>query len=322
MNIVKVRYFIHDDTLSTREYTYYSADKLNVGDIVTVPVRDSTGKAQVTSINVPESEIEAFKDKVKTIPAGSVVKPEKVNSLAEAARAAGAKVTEAKITYKLFTDAEVHCAEAEANSALMLRLGEDIEVHGYFTEASKMLEYAERRVIKTLDDAKLATDDLSLISELKKSMEAKRKEKLAPHEAQVKAIRDTYTYLMTPVLEAERITKSKQIAFIQEQERIRHEQEEINRMQELAAQKQKELTGEIIEVAKVEVVEAPKRIRTDLGSTGQRDNWKWKVTDINLIPREYLMINAGMLTPVVKASKGRLTIPGIEIYNEKILVVN
>ena len=57
-------------------------------------------------------------------------------------------------------------------------------------------------------------------------MEAKRKEKLAPHEAQVKAIRDTYNYLMVPVLEAERITKEKQLVFIHEQKRIQQEQEE------------------------------------------------------------------------------------------------
>lgn len=71
-HIVKVRY-IDGSTgeISGREYTYFSEEFLSVGDLVTVPVKDTIGKAQVTAVDVPESEIAAFKDKVKTIPAGS-----------------------------------------------------------------------------------------------------------------------------------------------------------------------------------------------------------------------------------------------------------
>ncbi len=115
-----------------------------------------------------------------------------------------------------------------APTAIALRPGEDVEVRSYFEEAVKLLDYSKSRTIKTLDDAKSATFDLSAISRLKKAMEAKRKEYLAPHEAQVKAIRETYNYLMSPVLEAERITKEKQVAFIHEQECIQREQESIN----------------------------------------------------------------------------------------------
>jgi hypothetical protein len=74
-NIVKVRYFSETtEELSTREYTYYSIDPLKVGDIIIVPVRDSTGKAKVSAIDIPEADIDDFRDKVKTIPAGSVIK--------------------------------------------------------------------------------------------------------------------------------------------------------------------------------------------------------------------------------------------------------
>ncbi len=75
MNIVKVRYCLDSDEhgeLSPREYTYYSVDPLQVGDHITVPVRNTTSKAVVTAVDVPESEIAAFKDKLKTIPASNV----------------------------------------------------------------------------------------------------------------------------------------------------------------------------------------------------------------------------------------------------------
>lgn len=75
-NIIKVIY-----AEGSKEYSYYSEDRLKVGDIVMVQVRDRQTNATVTEIDVPESEVEAFKDKVKTIPADSVIPPEaEVNS--------------------------------------------------------------------------------------------------------------------------------------------------------------------------------------------------------------------------------------------------
>lgn len=72
--IVKVRYFSEKkQEESQNEYTYYSTDLLRIGDIVTVPVRDTTRKAKVTAVDVPESEIEDFMGRIKTIPSGSII---------------------------------------------------------------------------------------------------------------------------------------------------------------------------------------------------------------------------------------------------------
>jgi len=207
--------------------------------------------------------------------------------------------------------------ELEPETALALRPGEDIEAHNYFDEAVKLREYASSRVITTLEDSKTATNDLSIISTLKKAMEAKRKEKLAPHEAEVKAIRDTYTFLMTPVLEAERITKEKQVAFLREQERIRREQEEINRKRMEAAEAEMRLKGELTEsVNLVEVSEAPKRVTTDLGSTGLVDHWKFKVVDFALIPDEYKVVDSSLLNAVARKHHDQKLIPGVRFFNE------
>ena len=76
--LVKVQYFSESTgEISPQEYTYYSERPLEVGYIVSVPVRDSITKAKVSAINVPESEVAAFKDKVKTILANAPkAKPE------------------------------------------------------------------------------------------------------------------------------------------------------------------------------------------------------------------------------------------------------
>jgi len=72
----------------------------------------------------------------------------------------------------------------------------------------------------------------------------------------------------------------------------------------------------------VEVIPEPEKfVRTDAGGAGMRNVWKWRLTDIKLVPREYLKINEGMVTPVVKASRGQIEIPGIEIYNDPIEAV-
>ncbi len=306
-HIVKVKYYSEaTGELSGREYTYYSIDQLKVGDLLNVPVRNTTGKAKVSAIDIPETEIAAFKDKVKTIPVGSKVE----DITTGVPNRSVPNETEAVIRVDPGA-----CLAPE--TSLALRPGEDIEVHSYFLESMKLLDYAEHRIIKTLEDAKVATDDLSIISRLKKAMEAKRKEVLAPHEVQVKAIRDTYNYLMTPILEAERITKAKQMAFLQEQERIQREQEEINRKRFEAAQAEMKLKGELTEsVNLVEVTEAPERVNTDLGISGMVDHWIFEVTDFTQVPDEYKVIDSVMLNTIAKKYHDQKPVKGIRFYNQ------
>jgi len=63
-------------------------------------------------------------------------------------------------------------------------------------EANQLREYAIARVITTIDDVKAATNDLSLIAKLKKTMEGKRKDYLQPFQEHVKEVNDDYKILM------------------------------------------------------------------------------------------------------------------------------
>lgn len=223
---------------------------------------------------------------------------------------------------------EVYQAEPIGSSivtetALALRPGEDIEAHGYFEEAMKCLEYAKSRVIATVEDVKVATDDLASISKLKKAMEGKKKEYLEPLRVQAEAIRETYSSLMDPIIAAERITKDKMLAFDAEQKRIRQEQERINALRLEAAKKEMELNGELSEsVNLVEVApEVPTTIRTDLGTTGLTDHWKYEVIDFVLLPDEYKVADTAMLNTIAKRHHDTKQIPGVRFYNEPIIAV-
>ena len=208
-------------------------------------------------------------------------------------------------------------------TALALRPGEDIEARGYFQESVRLLEYANGRVIATADDAKSANNDLSIIAKLKKAMEAKKREYLDPLKLQAEAIRDTYNYLMTPVLEADKTTRDKMLAYNAEQDRIRRKQAEINRLRIEAAQKEMELKGELTEsVELVEVMpETLKRVSTDQGSSGETTIWKFEVIDFSLLPDAYKIEDRPQLTAIAKGHHDTKQIPGVRFYCEKIITV-
>ena len=60
-NVIKLKY-LRAGQPSGREYTFYTPAPVEVGDIA-----DNTSQGMVTAVNVPLEEIEAFKDRAKTI---------------------------------------------------------------------------------------------------------------------------------------------------------------------------------------------------------------------------------------------------------------
>ena len=63
MNLIKARFLRYGEP-SGREYTYISNIPVKVGDLVQLNER---GQGIVTEIDVPESGVERFKDRLKTI---------------------------------------------------------------------------------------------------------------------------------------------------------------------------------------------------------------------------------------------------------------
>lgn len=211
----------------------------------------------------------------------------------------------------------------EETTALALRPGEDVEAHSYFEEAMKLLEYAEARVIATLEDNKAANDDLALISKLKKAMEGKKREYLDPLRTQADAIRDTYSYLMDPIIRADKITRGMMLAYDAELKRIRQEEEEINRKRQEAAEQEMRLKGELSEsVNLVEVTPEPKKnVSTDMGTTGMTDHWKYEVVDFSLLPDEFKVVDGSLLTAIARKHHDQKQVLGVRFYNEPILAV-
>lgn len=67
-NVIKVK-FLRAGQPSGRAYTYFTPEPVEVGDLVDIAILSEDSKSQgiVTAVNVPMAEIEAFKDRAKTI---------------------------------------------------------------------------------------------------------------------------------------------------------------------------------------------------------------------------------------------------------------
>lgn len=48
-----------------------------------------------------------------------------------------------------------------------------------------------------------------------------------------------------------------------------------------------------------------------------REAWKFEVTDVSLVPREYLMVDETKIRKIVQAMKGDTKIAGVRVYSEK-----
>ena len=462
-NIVKVQYYSETTgELSPREYTYYSTDRLSVGDIVIVPVRDTTGKAKVGSVDVSVEEIAAFKDRVKTIPAGAKVAESRQVVLAEdmaqcshglfivnmcpeciAETEAEAKA-EGEVNYGLggkgantyldrstdemeeeedvgaeatttekawerleskgspirpeqeemeaglnsegltlasypqldvMTDLELgelyhevadskdptdidfkkaiqaklkkrHIAACKAvalaaKTAVALRPREDMPtvatgdssypetalimvepmkdqaVTALLDEVTKSVAYAERVEIVNAEAYKSVTNDLTLIRGLKKKVTALQKEYLDPINAHMTSIRDAFKTLLEPLDRADKAISGKMLAYNAEIERVRREQEEINRKRQEAAEQEMKLKGELTEpVGLVEVDrEAPRLVRSDIGAAGMKANWKYRIINLALLPREYMIPDDAMLKSIAKSHHNQKSVEGVEFYN-------
>jgi len=214
--------------------------------------------------------------------------------------------------------------EENSTAGLVPQPGGDIEVKNYYEQALGLKTHAETRVIKTPDDLKLATDDLSLISKIIKALTDKKKEYLKPLKEQVAAITENYKFWMEPIEAANTITRQKMTDYDAEQRLVRQKQEEINRKRMEAAQEEAALNnGEITESVKlVEVTEAPKRTSTDMGTASMVDNWKYEIVDPAALPREYMIPDHAMLNTTAKKHHDTKPVSGVRFYNEPTIRVN
>jgi hypothetical protein len=192
----------------------------------------------------------------------------------------------------------------------------DAVVIALSSEAMGLQKYAEERAIVTDEAVHCATEDLSLISKLKKAIEDKRKEYVSPIKLHLDTVNETFKTITEPLSKADGITRAKIMAYRQEQERKAREVDEINRLRMEAAQKEMALKGELTEsVNLVEVLPPqPAHVRTGVGMMGTTKTWKFEVVDFAALPSEYKVADLVKIGKVVRAG---VAVPGVKAWQEE-----
>lgn len=135
-----------------------------------------------------------------------------------------------------------------------------------------------------------------------------------------------------PLKHAENILKSKQLAWRAEQERVRLETQrklqaeadaraaaERTRLEKEAAKlKTPELRQARMDQAAAVVapVVEVSSVQPEVKGQSFRKTWKARVVDVNLVPREWLVVNQSALDAFARFTKGAVGIAGVEMFEE------
>jgi transcriptional regulator of heat shock response len=207
---------------------------------------------------------------------------------------------------------------------------ETTEVKEVTTLALSVPDQAKQINIKTMDDYVRAGEIMLTIKAIRKKITETFKPIKQKMDAAKQEVLDQERAADAPLKEAESWLSPQIITWNREQERIRQEEEarlrEIARKEEeerqlqeaiLAEQSGQKEEAEAIISAPVQAapVVVPKAVPKVAGMS-IRDNWKFRITNEKLIPREYLKVDEVKIGQVVRAMKSAANIPGVEVYNE------
>jgi hypothetical protein len=206
----------------------------------------------------------------------------------------------------------------------------DNEVQEVTTLALSVPDQAKQITIKTQEDYSRAGEMILTIKAIRKKITDTFKPIKQKMDAAKAEVLNQEKAADAPLKEAEAWLSPQIIAWNQEQERIRRAEEdrlreEARKREEddrLAAAIQAEQSGQedvaeeiMDEPVYVPPVVLPKSTPKVVGMS-IRENWKFRITNEKLIPREYLKVDEVKIGGVVRALKANCAIPGVEVYNE------
>lgn len=206
------------------------------------------------------------------------------------------------------------------------------EIKELTQETDQLLTVATNYRVTTPAEYARAGDELKRIKATAKRLDEIRKSMTKPLDTAKRAILDFFREPEAKLQRAESGIKRAMLAYADEQERIRREEQ---RKAEEAARKQREkleaqaakaaAAGKIEKAEELEqraaCVVAPVIQREPPKVTGvaTREVWRFEIVDASQVPREYTMPDEKKIGAVVRALKGDTNIPGVRVWAEKSL---
>ncbi len=191
-------------------------------------------------------------------------------------------------------------------------------------------EKAKAIIIKSNEDFQKAGEILTIIKELRKEINESYDPIIKKaHATHLEAV-EQKRKVEAPLVEAEGIIKPRLAAWNAEQEKIRRAEEE--RLQEIARKEEqerrlkeavaaeqaghKEEAQAIIDTPiQAPPVVVPKSVPKVAGVSFTKQ-WKFRIKNPALVPREYMTVDEVKIGKVVRALKDQTSIPGVEVYSE------
>jgi hypothetical protein len=183
--------------------------------------------------------------------------------------------------------------------------------------------YAVQRVIAKDEDIVPATDDLSLIANLKKAVKEKQDKYCGPVKQHLDAMQAVFKDILAMLEDANGINRLKITSYRAEQVRKQKEIDEINRQAMELARKQAELSGTGEYTVDTTPIESPaviNKVQATAGGLSFAGIWTWELEDIKLVPDEYKILDRPAITRRVKS--GERNIPGVRIFKQDSIRVN
>jgi hypothetical protein len=193
------------------------------------------------------------------------------------------------------------------------------EVSTAVNTARKALEIASAFKVDSDTMYEMAGSELKEIKAKRNQLDALRKSMTAPLDESKKKIMDFFRQPLDWLDDAEAAIKRGMLTFKQAQERKEREE------RERAAAEAKRIADEIkaknpdapppVVIVAPPVTKAPPKV----SGVSTRLVWKARVTDLLLVPREYLVVDEAKLGAMARATKGTVSIPGVEFYSEEVM---
>lgn len=221
-----------------------------------------------------------------------------------------------------------------------------VEVQVKLDATKALANTYEGYIVDSNQKYQASADDLKIIKAKAKELTDTRMSLTRPIEESKKKIIALFKVPLDFLTQAEGYVKRAMISWQTEQEKIRRaEEERLAKIQREEAAKLQQQAAKEAEraanlktdaakqraAAKAEELKAEAEAATAIAPTVEskveevsgistRKEWKFRITDASSIPREYLIPDEKYIGQIVRASKGKKQIAGIEMYSEDIIV--
>lgn len=200
------------------------------------------------------------------------------------------------------------------------------------SKALTVIEQANAVVVKSSEDYTLAGRLWNEIKALKTEVDNAFKPIIFKANQAHKEALAQRDKIFKPLEVAGKLVKGAMERFDREQEAIRQAEERRLREEARKAEEERRLqeaieaeqNGEVEiaeEIMQEEVYVPPVIVEKEVPKVEgvvYRTVWKFRIRDINKVPREYLKIDEVKIGAVVRAMKQECKIPGIEVYSERV----